>query len=193
VSRSVRSRQSRRSATVASRPRRAPPAGERSPAALLSPKGHAPLVATWVRATSSLPCGLDFFLSSLGAFLRDRCPTPADGLPVVLVHLADGEVLDVCHIIGFARRWVALAVHDERGPSGPPRMKTAVVPYEAICRFTMRAEPEGGTRIGFHQMTAPKAFVEGSTAERATLPGGARAVAADEAGAPPPADSEESR
>ena len=125
-------------------------------------KSDRTLLTKWARQTASLPFGPDFFSTWLGAFVRDRCPTPADGLPVVLVHLGDGEILDVCHVIGLARHFVALAAHDERGLPGPPRMRTAIVPYEAIGRITLRTEPEGDVHIGFRQESELRTFVTGS-------------------------------
>ncbi len=121
-----------------------------------------PLVASLMREDPAVPFGSAFFLSRLGGFVRERCPTPADGLPIVLLHLADGEVLDVCHVIGLARPWVALAVHDERDAAGPMRMRTVVVPYGCIVRVTLRADTADGIRIGFEQTHRPLAFPIGS-------------------------------
>ncbi|MEK6606693.1 MAG: hypothetical protein AABZ30_03440 [Myxococcota bacterium] len=56
------------------------------------------------------PFGPLFFLTQLRGFVRDRCPDPAEGLPVVEVHLPSGEGLDVCHVLGVTPLWVALAV-----------------------------------------------------------------------------------
>lgn len=130
------------------------------------------IVATLRREDPSVPFGPAFFLTRLGAFVRDRCPTPADGLPIVMLHLADGEVLDVCHVIGLARSWVALAVHDERGLPGPPRMRTVVVPYCAVTRVTFRADTADGVRVGFRQAREPVAFsADSKQASQAALPG----------------------
>lgn len=71
------------------------------------------------------PFGPGLFLGQLVAFVRDRCPDPSEGLPVVEVHLADGEVLDLCHIIGATPHWVALAVNEvERATSAPTVFET---------------------------------------------------------------------
>lgn len=112
----------------------------------------------------SVPFGPAFFATRLAAFVRDRCPTPEDGPPVVLLRLCDGEVVDVCHVIGLARNWVALAAHAERGAERTPRMRTEIVPYAAILRVTFMADTRDGERIGYRQESEPLAFVGGGGA-----------------------------
>ena len=51
-----------------------------------------------VKATVRFPFGPGFFLAQLRAFASEHCPDPARGLPMVEIHLADGDVLDLCHI-----------------------------------------------------------------------------------------------
>lgn len=93
------------------------------------------------------PFGPDFFLAQLGGFVRQRCPDPAEGLPAVELHLHTGEILDVCHVIGLAPGWVALAVRDSPATDSP--MRTELVRYDFISRVTIR--PLHGRRghIGF--------------------------------------------
>lgn len=95
---------------------------------------------------SGAPFGPDFFLGQLRAFARDRCPDPAEGLPVVQLHLMGGEVLDLCHVIGLAPAFVALAV---REPGGAVAMRTELVPYQIITRVTIGSAGEHG-RVGFN-------------------------------------------
>ena len=102
------------------------------------------------------PFGPRFFLAQLRAFARDRCPDPAERLPVVSLHLGDGEVLDVCHLIGLAPRWVALAVRETEGKEHPPAMRTEFVPYEIIHRVTIRAVRAAETHIGFDHGRMPQ-------------------------------------
>jgi hypothetical protein len=106
------------------------------------------------------PFGPRFFLTQLRAFARDRCPDPAEGLPVVHLHLGDGEVLDICHLIGLAPRWVALAVRETEGKEGPSVMRTELVPYEVIHRVTIRAARPAETHIGFDQGRMPQVFAD---------------------------------
>ncbi len=107
------------------------------------------------------PFGPRFFMTQLRAFARDRCPDPAERLPVVHLHLGDGEVLDVCHLIGLAPRWVALAVRETEGKEHPPAMRTELVPYEVIHRVTIRAVRPAETHIGFDQSRMPQVFADG--------------------------------
>lgn len=96
-----------------------------------------------------VPFGPSFFLGHLAGYVRQRCPSPTEALPVVEVHLMGGEVLDVCHVIGVTPAWVALAVFDSRDTGGPPAMRTELVPYGAMVRVTIRAAATGGKRVGF--------------------------------------------
>lgn len=94
--------------------------------------------------------GPPFFLGQLAAFVRERCPDPSEHLPVVELRLNDGEILDVCHVIGLAPRWVAIAARDRESD----RMVTVLVPYELIVRVDIRACSEE-RRVGFTQNEAP--------------------------------------
>lgn len=101
------------------------------------------------RVDAMVPFGPAFFLTQLAAFVRDRCPDPAEGLPHVQIHLFGGELLDVCHVIGLGPSWTALAVFENDGT-----MRTELVPYGAIVRVTVRSGPEDG-RVGFKQGREP--------------------------------------
>jgi hypothetical protein len=96
----------------------------------------------------SCPFPPGFFLTELRAFVRDRCPDPSEGLPAVEIHLRDGVVLDVCHVIGLTESWVALSV-DDRAIAGIPSMRTELVPYAMIVRVTVRTLPRGSDGVGF--------------------------------------------
>lgn len=106
------------------------------------------------------PFGPQFFVGQLRAFARDRCPDPAEALPVVELRLVSGEVLDVCHIIGLAPSWVALAVRDGERASGAVAMRTELVPYEIIMRVTIRATRERSPHIGFDDAQVPRLIEE---------------------------------
>lgn len=98
--------------------------------------------------------GPTFFVGQLGRLVRERCPDPQEGLPSVQLHLHDGERLDLCHVIGFAPHWVALAVWE----NGSDAMRTELVPYGSIARVTIGAPRGKGTRVGFDQSHAPIAM-----------------------------------
>lgn len=98
-----------------------------------------------------VPFGAGFFLTQLGAFVQDSCSvTP--GMPMVQIHLAGGEVLDLCHVIAIAPGWIALAVHDS---SGEEEVRTELVPYGLVLRVTIRPS-RAGSRIGFDATRAPE-------------------------------------
>jgi hypothetical protein len=113
----------------------------------------------------SAPFGPGFFLGQLGAFARERCPDPAEALPVVELHLATGEVLDLCHIMGLAPAFAALAVRQSpRSGTGDAPMCTELVPYALITRVTIRSVRAAGGHVGFDVHCAP------DTRELATSP-----------------------
>lgn len=105
-----------------------------------------------------------FFLTHLRAFVRDHCPSPADGLPAVELALADGARLQLCHVIGVAPAWVALAVIDEDGAGGRP-MRTEFVPYASIARIGIRPPRGGDPGIGFSQSGPPTILGAGPAAD----------------------------
>lgn len=122
------------------------------------------------RADLACPFGPSFFLGQLGRFVRDRCPDPKEHLPVVHLHLADGETLDVCHIIGVSPRWVMLAVRDTA--SHRDGMAIELVPYEIIRRVCIRTRRAAeGASPGYGQ-TRPPEIVAAETLLQAAMPGG---------------------
>lgn len=95
-----------------------------------------------------VPFGPGFFTTQLRAFVRDRCPDRTEALPIVELTLESGEICDVCHIIGIAPYWVALAAREPR--AGDERvMRTELVPYATIRRVTIRPAAAGSGGIGF--------------------------------------------
>jgi hypothetical protein len=125
------------------------------------------------------PFGPGFFLGQLRAFARDRCPNPAEMLPSVELHLATGEVLDLCHVMGLAPGFVVLAVREARGGSGNAgmAMRTELVPYTFITRVTIRPmSATGAPHVGFNPEHAPVFLPQDSSPEAALR---AAAVASD--------------
>lgn len=118
--------------------------------------GSAQMEATKAFARADLACtfGPSFFLGHLGRFVRDRCPDQKENLPLVQVRLADGDTLDVCHIIGVSPHWVMLAVSDPA--SHHDGMAIELVPYELIRRVCIRTRHGEGTSIGFAQVRSPE-------------------------------------
>ena len=117
---------------------------------------------------STAPFGPGFFLGQLGAFARERCPDPGEALPVVELHLATGEVLDLCHVMGLAPSFVALAVRDAaRSGTGEAPMRTDLVPYSLISRVTIRSVRATGAHVGFDLHCAPDTPTPGGSPEEA--------------------------
>lgn len=106
------------------------------------------------RANLACAFGPSFFLGHLARFVRDHCPDPKENLPVVQLHLADGEIVDVCHVIGVSPRWVVLAVHD--AASHPATMAIEVVPFERIQGVSIRTRRAKGASVGFAQPRVPE-------------------------------------
>lgn len=104
------------------------------------------------------PFGPAFFVRHLGGFIRERCPEPG-ALPLVHVTLANGCVLDLCHVIALSPRWIAFAVHDGRVSQEHPVMRTELVPYAHIVRVTIR-EPGDERHVGFRQEPSRPRTVE---------------------------------
>lgn len=119
--------------------------------------------AAIVALAQSWPFGPVFFLGQLGAFVRERCPEPGEGLPVVEIHVADGEVLDLCHVMGVAPAWVALAVNDLEARENEPRMRTELVPYARIVQVTVRSSRAEKPDMGFNDRGANPLFQNGAT------------------------------
>ena len=130
------------------------------------------------------PFGPAFFLGQLGAFVREKCPEPGEGLPVVEIHVADGDVLDLCHVMGVAPTWVALAVNELEAPEGAPPMRTELVPYGRIVQVTVRSSRVGRPELGFSDKRARKMFEDGAMCSAS--PESALRAAAAVAPEPPP-------
>lgn len=101
-----------------------------------------------------VPFGPGFFMTQLRAFVRDRCPDPTEALPTVELTLESGEICDVCHVIGIAPHWVALAVREPRA-GDEHAMRTELVPYATIRRVTIRPTAAGSGSIGFDRDHGP--------------------------------------
>lgn len=108
----------------------------------------------FISADLACPFGPSFFLGDLGRFVRDRCPDPKEDLPLVEVRLADGDTLDVCHIIGVSPQWVMLAVRDPANHRDG--MAVELVPYAMIRHVRIGARRTGGASIGFSQARPPE-------------------------------------
>lgn len=88
-----------------------------------------------------------FFSGFLGDRVRALCAQQPDRVPVVLLHLADGAILDLCHIEQLFPDWVGATVfHDVKTCT---RMDLVFVPYGLITRVTISLPSIDERRIGF--------------------------------------------
>ena len=107
----------------------------------------------FVAADLACPFGPSFFLGHLATFVRKHCPDPKENLPIVHLHMANGETLDVCHIIGVSPRWVMVAVPD--AASHRDSMAIEIVPFGLIQRVSIRTRHAESASIGFSETRAP--------------------------------------
>jgi hypothetical protein len=98
--------------------------------------------------------GPEFFAQTLGALARTECAA-GDARPEVILHLADGMSISVCHLVGLAPAWVAIEAHEDARADGARTTRTEIVPYEGIVRVTLRAMGSEDARIGFDANRAP--------------------------------------
>lgn len=158
----------RRDETAQPNEGRAAPAGRERPAAP-NPAHHPPQEGPSVTTIGTIgeiladadprrSFGPMFFASQLRVFVRDCCGGSDDYHPNVQVLLADGAVFDLCHVIGVASGWVALAVRDEDHPKDESRRRTELVPYRAIERVTIRPSRDESGGIGFSHRVEPQAI-----------------------------------
>lgn len=123
----------------------------------------------FTRADVACTFGPSFFLGYLARFVRDHCPDPKENLPMVEVRLADGESLDLCHIIGVSPRWVMLAVRD--AASHQHDMGIEIVPFELVRRVSIRTRHTEGASAGFAQSRAPEIIGAETLLRAAVSPG----------------------
>jgi len=123
--------------------------------------------AALIEASVHHPFGPAFFMTQLRGFAGEKCPDPAVARPAVEIHLGDGEVLDLCHIIGVTPGWVALAVRDGDEDETPARMRTEFVPYETIGRVTLRSSRPESPHLGFEASRVPRVLSEPTKPEMA--------------------------
>lgn len=91
--------------------------------------------------------GLPFFGAMLSGRIEDGCSGVQPDVPQVLLHLASGAVLDICHIVEFAPRWIATEVfRDDRSCE---QMDLEFLPYQLIVRVTVSSRASDERRLGF--------------------------------------------
>lgn len=89
-----------------------------------------------------------FFESVLPDRIRQRCVEQSGHVPVVELHLADGDSLDLCHIVHLADRWLLVAFY--RDPAKCSDMDLAFLGYDTIKRITVSMHDPHSRRLGFN-------------------------------------------
>jgi len=92
-----------------------------------------------------------FFSGFLGERARALCARQPDRTPVVLLHLADGAILDLCHIEQLFPDWMGGSVF--RDAKTCDQMDLVFVPYALITRVTISLPSVHERRIGFQTET----------------------------------------
>lgn len=142
--------------------------------------GRAQAWAALVAADRHAAFGPLFFMQHLRGLVRDHCPDPGEGMPTVHLHLADGDLLDVCHIIGIAPHWIALAVRESEHEEGTMVMRTEFVPYPMVTRVAIRTVRRGTSHhVGFDVGREPVVFERAPEAAGMTPEEALRAVAGE--------------
>lgn len=116
------------------------------------PATDLPAVAGPVPRGDGPTFGAEFFGALLPRMV-DACPCPEDREPMCVLHLADGERLDVAEVLAVADRFALFAVFEGAGDDGVPRTEDDVgveaVPYELVLRVSVRRTTRR-SRLGFH-------------------------------------------
>jgi hypothetical protein len=94
-----------------------------------------------------VPFGPAFFATVLSDRVREVCDGHPDPLPVVELHLADGYLLDVCHIAAIEQPWVAVAAFRDRETC--EEMDLLFVPYAMIIRVSVSVRHKSERPAGF--------------------------------------------
>jgi len=95
----------------------------------------------------------EFFRKILPDGAAKVCEIVADSVPVVNVHLANGRVLDLCHIAHVGEAWIAAYYY--RDASRSYEMDLAFVPYPLVVLVTISARQAAERKMGFALSATP--------------------------------------
>ena len=90
-----------------------------------------------------------FYKSVLPERVVQECKGNPALLPVVNLFLANGRVLDLCHIVHLAEAW--LAVQYFRDTQTCQEMDLAFLPYELVTMVTVSMQHPDSRKTGFQQ------------------------------------------
>ncbi|MEK7777602.1 MAG: hypothetical protein AAB303_03140 [Chloroflexota bacterium] len=88
-----------------------------------------------------------FYREVLPERVATECQGRPDAVPVVKLHLANGQVLDLCHIVHLADDW--FAAQHFRAAETCADMDLAFLPYGLVGLITVSIHHPTQRRIGF--------------------------------------------
>src|SRR3990172_1079682 len=94
-----------------------------------------------------------FYREALPERVAAECHGRPDAVPVVKLHLANGQVLDLCHIVHLADDW--FAVQHFRDAETCADMDLAFLPYGLVGLITVSIHHPGSRRLGFSMGEKP--------------------------------------
>jgi hypothetical protein len=89
----------------------------------------------------------DFYQAAFPQLLQQECQRQSGMVPVVELRLADGTTLDICHVLRFDERWIAVSFF--RDLETCEDMDIAILPFELVVRVTISFHDPKSRRIGF--------------------------------------------
>jgi hypothetical protein len=113
--------------------------------------------------------GPHFYLSVLPDRVVSQCQGHPDNVPVVNLHLGNGRMLDLCHIVHLTERW--FAVQYFRDTETCEDMDVAFLPYDLVVMVTLSLHSADKRRIGFNIEGGPPSL-SGQVADPGVNPPG---------------------
>jgi hypothetical protein len=95
-----------------------------------------------------------FFTEAFPSLVQEECKGRPDHVPVVHLHLSDGSLLDVCHILHLAPAWISVAFYRDAGSCED--MDFAFLPYGLISRVELSFHDPQSRRLGFRIESEPQ-------------------------------------
>lgn len=102
----------------------------------------------------------DFYTEVLPQLVKTECAIGNSDVPVVELRLADGTMLDVCHILYLGPGWLAAACYPFGGPSSP--LVTEFIRYDFVTRVTVSVQDTQKRQLGFDLLKSGTARLIGS-------------------------------
>ncbi len=93
------------------------------------------------------PFDAAFFVSVLPDRVQEQCGGNPEAVPVVELQLADGALLDLCHITTLTPAWLAATVY--RDPATCDDMDLHFLPYAMISRIVLSLHAPARRALGF--------------------------------------------